>query len=184
MYLLHTSVYSGTEIWLLKESSLRQQDISDWNTAQKVRAGQRGGGSGLLNRVSSTRKNWIFYFCPQLMKMVSTGTVWFLHLISDDDALDILLIFWFSCLKGKEMCARWQRLFLCKIPLPDVSKYYKQNYHYSPCQNNRLTWNLTTWTHWSSQLSSLWEKVIAWNNFRHCNLKIRFKISKALYSHT
>lgn len=183
MYLLHTSVYSRTEILLLKESSWRQQDISDWNTALKVWQGREEEDQGCWFKSLQLWKAGSFIFAHN-MKMVSTGTDRFLYLINDTNALDIRWIFWFSCMKGKEMHARWQRLFLCKTPLPDVSKYYKQNYHYSPCQNNRLTWNLTIWTHCCSQLSSLWEKVIAWNNFRHCNLKIIFKISKALYSHT
>lgn len=40
------------------------------------------------------------------IKMVSIGTDRFLYLISDADVLDILWIFWFSCMKGKEMRAR------------------------------------------------------------------------------
>lgn len=57
------------------------------------------------------------------MKMVSTGTDRFLYLIRGADALDILWIFQFSCMKGKEMHVRWQRLFFCKIPSPCLSKY-------------------------------------------------------------
>lgn len=116
----------------------------------------------------SAHKSWKRYqqaqtdFCTSLVTLASRASCGY----SGSDAC-----------KSKEMPASWQRLYLCKIPLPDLSKYYMENYHYSPCQNNSLTWNLTTWMYCCAQLSSLWVKVIAWNNFRRCNLKIRFKIA-------
>jgi len=116
----------------------------------------------------SAHKSWKQYqqaltdFCISLVTLVSGAPFGY----SGSDAR-----------KSKEMPASWQRLYFCKISLPDLSKYYMENYRYSPCQNNSLTWNLTAWMYCCSQLSSLWVKVIAWNNFRRCNLKIRFKIS-------
>lgn len=124
MYLLHTLVYSRREIWL-ERILLKAAGHLRLKYSTEGMAGKRGRGSGLLIRVPSAAKNGFCIFVHNV-KMASRGTERFLYLISEADALDILWIFWFSCMKGKEMYVRWQRLFLCKIPLPDVSKYYKQ----------------------------------------------------------
>lgn len=62
---------------------------------QRSEQRKREGPSGLLIKISLATNNWFLYFCPQVMKMVSTGIDWFLSLINDtylEYPVDVLVL--------------------------------------------------------------------------------------------
>lgn len=104
MYLLCTSVIFQNRNWTVESILLKAAGHVRLKYSTKGMAGKKGG-AGLLIRVSSAMKCWLFYFCPQYENGINRHRqISVPHQYTD--ALDILWIFWFSCMKGKEMHAR------------------------------------------------------------------------------
>lgn len=88
MYLLHTSVYSWTETWLLKESSWRQQDISDctdWSHGREERRRIRAFDLSL------------FSYKKLVLSFLSTTWKWYQQAQTDFCTSWGVLMPWTSC---------------------------------------------------------------------------------------